>query len=118
VAHRHADFEGQLWFAKVMDQLLQFVLLMVFQLLQWIRPLLVPICFVLAWSLVAITLWQLVAITRDGMKRAQVMHQIPCAECRYFTNSPFLKCPLHPTIALSEAAIDCSDYETNNRMEA
>ncbi len=95
-------------------QILVWVLL---TLTEWIRPILVPLCFVLAWSLVAMTVWQLVAITRDGMNRARVMHQIPCAGCRYFTNSPFLKCPLHPKAALSEAAIDCTDYETNNLME-
>ncbi|NJL46752.1 MAG: hypothetical protein HC929_03655 [Leptolyngbyaceae cyanobacterium SM2_5_2] len=97
-----------------MDQLLQILLWVLLTLTEWIRPILVPLCFVVAWSLVALTVWQLVAVTRDGMKRAQVMHQIPCAECRYFTNNHLLKCPLHPKTALSEAAIDCTDYETNN----
>lgn len=99
-----------------MDQLVQLVLLALWHLEQWIRPVLVPLCFVVAWSLVALTLWQLIAITRDGMKRAKLMHQIPCADCRYFTNSPFLKCPLHPSTALSEAAIDCTDYESSDPL--
>ncbi|HIK45430.1 MAG TPA: hypothetical protein IGR64_11175 [Leptolyngbyaceae cyanobacterium M65_K2018_010] len=85
-------------------------------LIHGVRPILVPLCFVLAWGLVGMTLWQLVAVTRDSLKRAQVMHQIPCGECRYFTNNPLLKCPLHPKTALSEAAIGCADYESSNLM--
>ncbi|MEY3296849.1 MAG: hypothetical protein RLZZ597_109 [Cyanobacteriota bacterium] len=100
----------------MMDQVIQGLLIVLLQLIHWIRPFLVPLCFVLAWGLVVMTVWQLVAVTRDGMQRAQRMHQIPCAGCRYFTNSPFLKCPLHPKTALSEAAIGCGDYETSNPM--
>ncbi|MFH7241300.1 MAG: hypothetical protein ACHWZW_00470 [Spirulina sp.] len=99
-----------------MDQVLQGFFVALVQLIHWIRPFLVPLCFVIAWGLVAMTVWQLIAVTRDGMQRARRMHQIPCADCRYFTNSPFLKCPLHPQTALSEAAIGCDDYETNDPM--
>ncbi|MFM7323717.1 MAG: hypothetical protein ACKO4L_02115 [Nodosilinea sp.] len=77
-----------------------------------LAPFLVPLCTVLAWSLVGLTLWQCLAITRESLHRAQVMHQIPCARCRYFTNNPLLKCPVHPQVALSEEAIGCGDYET------
>lgn len=99
-----------------MDQIIQGFFLVLGQMLHWIRPILVPLCFVLAWGLVGITVWQLIAVTRDGMQRAKRMHQIPCTDCRYFTNSPFLKCPLHPQTALSEAAIGCGDYETNDPL--
>ncbi|MFM7471825.1 MAG: hypothetical protein ACKO5P_09990 [Nodosilinea sp.] len=81
-------------------------------LMDLIHFLLVPLGCVVAWSLVLLTLWQLVALTRDGLQRARIMHQIPCAQCRYFTHSPLLKCPVHPRTALSEAAIGCADYET------
>jgi len=88
--------------------LLQFTAI---RLIQLIQPILVPLCFVIAWALVVMTVWNLVAATRDSMQRAKVMHQIPCSDCRYFTNNHLLKCPLHPKIALSEEAIDCKDYE-------
>jgi hypothetical protein len=116
LALEQSAFVANDWLAA-MDQVLQILLWVIHFLIEWARPILVPLCFVLAWSLVALTMWQLVAVTRDGMKRARVMHQIPCAGCRYFTNSHLLKCPLHPKTALSEAAIDCTDYETNNLME-
>ncbi|WP_035994199.1 hypothetical protein [Leptolyngbya sp. KIOST-1] len=77
-----------------------------------VQAVLVPVCFVLAWVLVGTTAWNMVAAVRDSVARATVMHKIPCAECRYFTNDHRLKCPLHPKIALSEAAIDCADFES------
>ncbi|MBE9136635.1 hypothetical protein IQ254_05365 [Nodosilinea sp. LEGE 07088] len=80
-------------------------------LLSTVQLVLVPLCFVLAWSLVVITAWNLISAVRDGVSRATVMHKIPCAECRYFTNDHRLKCPIHPKVALSESAIDCADFE-------
>lgn len=97
-----------------MLQFFQFIHLIALKLMQVLNPLLVPLCFVLAWGLAILTIWNLVATVRDGLKRAQVMHRIPCAECRYFTNSHLLKCPIHPKTALSEAAIGCSDYESTS----
>jgi hypothetical protein len=38
------------------------------------------------------------------------MHQIPCAQCQYFSGNYLLKCPVHPQQALSEAAIGCPDF--------
>lgn len=87
---------------------------MLFQILarfiQFIQPYLVPICFVAAWSFVLLTVLQIYSATRDGVKRAQQMHQIPCANCQFFTGDYNLKCTVHPTSALSEDAIGCMDY--------
>jgi hypothetical protein len=41
------------------------------------------------------------------------MHEIPCSECKFFTNNHRLKCTVRPTIANTEEAIDCSDYRPN-----
>lgn len=97
-----------------MFEVLQFVQLITIRLIQLIQPILIPLCFLTAWGLIALVAWNLVAATRDSVQRAKVMHQIPCSECRYFTNNHLLKCPLHPKIALSEEAINCSDYESSN----
>lgn len=86
------------------------------QLISTVQFILVPLCFVLAWGLVGMTVWNLVTAVRDSMARAAVMHKIPCADCRYFTNDHRLKCPIHPKIALSESAIDCLDFETSGLM--
>lgn len=80
-------------------------------LIHIIQPLMVPICFVLAWTIVFLTGWNLWAALRDGVTRARQMHRIPCSECRFFTGDYHLKCTVHPDSALSEEAINCSDYE-------
>ncbi|MEM8611538.1 MAG: hypothetical protein AAGF93_05935 [Cyanobacteria bacterium P01_H01_bin.105] len=82
--------------------------------MNWLQPYLGPICIVIAWSMVILGIWQVVAATRDGVQRAQTMHRIPCSSCSFFTNQAVLKCPLHPTQALSEEAIDCVDFEVAN----
>ncbi|PZV07476.1 MAG: hypothetical protein DCF32_07215 [Leptolyngbya sp.] len=81
-----------------------------------VQAVLVPFCFIVAWGLIGLTAWNLVTVVRDGVDRATVMHKIPCADCRYFTNDHRLKCPVHPQIALSELAIDCNDFEQSGMI--
>jgi hypothetical protein len=83
----------------------------VFWFLQLIHSVLVPLCLVTAWGITILLVWSMWAALRDGVASARQMHQIPCAHCRYFTKDYRLKCPVQPTIALSEAAIRCGDYE-------
>ncbi len=91
----------------------------VFQLLYFfihaIEPILVPLCLILAWGLVILFIWSIVAATIETVRRAQQMHQIPCAHCTFFTRDYHLKCPVQPTIALSEQAINCPDYCANRK---
>lgn len=81
-------------------------------ILTGLHPLLVPICLVLAWVVVLTAAWSVWSAVRDGVKSARRMHEIPCASCRFFTGNYTLKCPVHPTLALSEDAINCPDYDT------
>lgn len=48
---------------------------------------------------------------QDGLTHLKRLHQIPCSRCVYFTGDYHLKCTVHPCRALSEAAIDCLDYQ-------
>jgi hypothetical protein len=41
---------------------------------------------------------------------AGIFHKIPCRRCRYFSHNPYLSCAIHPSLALTEQAIDCPDY--------
>ena len=80
-------------------------------LLHALQPLFVPICFVSAWTIVILLVWNLWVAVRDGVTNAKQMHEIPCANCQFFTNNHRLKCPIHPKEALSDAAINCLDYD-------
>ena len=57
--------------------------------------------------------WSLLSLLLDAVARAKQMHQIPCTQCRFFTNNYSLKCTVNPCIANTEEAIDCSDYQAN-----
>ena len=80
-------------------------------LIHGIQPLLVPICFVVAWTVIILVVWSLCAAARDSLTTAKQMHQIPCTGCQFFTDNYRLKCTVRPYIANTEEAIDCSDYQ-------
>ncbi len=82
-----------------------------YYLINGIQPFLVPICFVLAWALIILVSSSMWTAARDSVKIAQQMHQIPCAGCQYFTDDYRLKCTVNPSIANSEEAINCFDYQ-------
>ncbi|MDY7024220.1 MAG: hypothetical protein SWJ54_23195 [Cyanobacteriota bacterium] len=86
------------------------MLQLLYVLIQAIQPFLVPLCFVCAWGLTILLVWSLGSAMFDTVRRSQRMHQIPCANCAYFTRDYHLKCPVQPTIALSEDAIGCVDF--------
>ncbi|WP_017717590.1 hypothetical protein [Kamptonema formosum] len=87
-----------------------------YPLIRAVQPFLVPVCFVSAWVLVLMLGWGLWSAVADGVARSKRMHQIPCANCAFFTNDYRLKCPVRPTIALTEEAIGCTDYRQNNKI--
>lgn len=83
---------------------------------QLIQPFLVPICLISAWALVILVIWTATASIRDSVGRAKKMHQIPCANCQFFTGDYRLKCTVHPSNALSDDAINCTDYEATTGL--
>ncbi|MBD3883121.1 hypothetical protein IFO70_15255 [Phormidium tenue FACHB-886] len=80
-------------------------------LIHLMQPLLVPLCFTVAWLTVILLIHSLWSALRDSVHQAKEMHRIPCANCQFFTNNHRLKCPVHPIEALSDEAINCPDYE-------
>lgn len=73
-----------------------------------ILPIAMPL---LIWAaLLHLVLASLLAL-EDGFRRLKRLHQIPCYRCQYYSGSPYLKCPLHPREACSEAVLQCPDYE-------
>lgn len=65
---------------------------------------------VLGWGFLLCLGYTLLSFLHETAQVSHRLHQIPCAQCRFFTNQSVLKCPVHPTTALSEQAIDCPDF--------
>lgn len=80
------------------------------QLIHFIQPILVPLCFIVAWMFLLSLALTIYGACKDTAERAKVMHSIPCARCTFFTNDYRLKCTVNPSMANTEAAIDCIDY--------
>jgi|JI8StandDraft_2_1071088.scaffolds.fasta_scaffold107713_1 hypothetical protein len=75
------------------------------------QTVMIPLCFGVAWYLVATVVRSIFSFTRDGVTQVKTLHQIPCADCAFFTGDYHLKCPVRPSDALSEAAINCPDFQ-------
>jgi hypothetical protein len=85
-----------------------------------IQPVMLPIRFIGACSILSLCGWSLASFLMDAVARAKEMHQIPCSKCRFFTGDYRLKCTINPYIANTEQAIGCRDYheitEMNNQQ--
>lgn len=86
------------------------MLSLLYNTIHFLQPFLVPICFVFAWTFLAILAWSFISAIRDTLRTSQQMHQIPCTNCQFFTNDHRLKCTVHPAIANTEEAAKCLDY--------
>jgi hypothetical protein len=75
------------------------------------RPFIAPIYALCGLAFMLMLASSLGALIREAIKHTSRMHQIPCANCQFFTNDYSLKCTIHPSEALSEAAINCPDYQ-------
>lgn len=72
----------------------------------------IVLCSCLAWGFVFLALVRSFQVIDQAKRYVHHLHQIPCAQCRYFTGDYRLKCPVNPCSALSEAAIGCRDFES------
>lgn len=72
----------------------------------------VAIFFISFWVILMIIFsFSVVRAFQEGAEKLKKLHQIPCYKCDFFTNDYRLKCAVHPTIACSETALGCVDFE-------
>ncbi len=81
-----------------------------YYLIEFIQPFLIPICFLFAWGFIIMLAWSIVSGIRDTSSRVKEMHKIPCSNCEFFTNDYRLKCTIDPISANTELAVNCKDY--------
>ena len=75
------------------------------------------------WSIIgSFIVWKILQVANKGINYIKKLHQIPCANCVYFTGDYRLKCTVEPIKAMTENAIACknfaskSDYLINNQV--
>ncbi|MGK7927198.1 MAG: hypothetical protein AB4290_18465 [Spirulina sp.] len=82
----------------------------------WLAPILVPLCFIMAWGLTIAAILGIFSAVRDAIARSRKMHAIPCTNCRFFINDHRLKCTIQPFIANTEEAIQCRDFKAKKNF--
>lgn len=87
------------------------MLQLIYILIHAIQPILVPVCFLFAWLSVVLAALSIYSAIKDGVATSQKMHKIPCVDCQFFTGDYRLKCTVRPTIANTEEAVNCIDYQ-------
>jgi hypothetical protein len=79
--------------------------------------LLAPVGFIVGWTILFLMLSKIGIAARDEIfftiKRFQ---KVPCRNCQYFTNNPYLKCAVNPGAVLTEEALKCSDYRQTEHV--
>lgn len=72
---------------------------------------LTPISFIFSWAILLLVLRKL----RTNLDNKMVftinsLQQVPCKNCRFFSNNHYLKCAVKPDIVLTEEAVNCHEY--------
>jgi len=76
-----------------------------------------PIGFITGWTILFLMLSKIGIAARDEIfftiKRFQ---RVPCRNCQYFSNNPYLKCAVNPDAVLTEEALKCSEYRQTEHV--
>jgi hypothetical protein len=72
---------------------------------------LTPLSFVFIWAIFLFILHRIrshadnkIAFSINGLD------QVPCKNCRFYSNNHYLKCAVNPDVVLTEEAVNCSEY--------
>jgi hypothetical protein len=71
---------------------------------------LLPFSLMTFWLIVAFKLLDTLNVANNKISTFKALTKVPCRNCQYFANNPFIKCAVRPNTALTEEAIHCPDY--------
>lgn len=70
----------------------------------------IPTTFFTFWLMYIIVSTDLLKFAKHKFSIIKHLDQVPCKNCCYFTNNPYLRCAVNPSIALTSEAANCSEY--------
>lgn len=72
---------------------------------------LTPLSFVFSWVFFLLVLRKVrTALDNKMVFTINHLQQVPCKNCRFFSNNHYLKCAVKPDVVMTEEAINCSEY--------
>lgn len=69
-----------------------------------------PFYAVLGWLIFSLMMSAIFTVIRSEIFSLEPISQVPCRNCQFFSSNPYLQCAVHPGMALTDKAINCSDY--------
>lgn len=75
----------------------------------------IPLSFLMVLAIATFGFSAIQKAIRKRMVSITYSQQVPCRNCRFFTNNLYLRCAVHPSTVLTQNAIDCSDYSPLNK---
>ncbi len=71
----------------------------------------IPLCFVAVWAAVVCVISNTWKVSPKAVEGSKSIAQSPCKKCRFFNSNPYIKCAVNPSLAMTTAAKDCTDYQ-------
>lgn len=69
------------------------------------------ICLIIVWAVAVFIflpgVWKFI-LNRKLTSNHRL--EVPCRNCEYFQHNDYLNCAVHPSVVLTEQALNCSDY--------
>ncbi|WP_414545611.1 hypothetical protein [Nostoc sp. CCY0012] len=76
-----------------------------------------PIALIFSWVVFFLILQKIRTVLDHKMVFSiKSLHQVPCRNCRFYSNNHYLKCAVEPSLVLTEQAKDCSEYAPKNGL--
>lgn len=63
-------------------------------------------------GIIFVIVWRKIRIYLDNKMvfGAKGLHQVPCRNCRFYSNNHYLKCAVQPSIVMTNEAKNCSEF--------
>ncbi len=74
------------------------------------------VSFIVAWVVFFLMLSKLRTVVDNKIVfKINNLNKLPCQNCEYFCTNNYLKCAVQPSIVMTEAAKNCSDYSPKTK---
>ncbi|MBW4558833.1 MAG: hypothetical protein KME59_23520 [Trichormus sp. ATA11-4-KO1] len=74
-----------------------------------------PVALIFSWVIFFLILQKIRTMLDNKIVfTVKGLHQVPCRNCRFYSNNHYLKCAVQPSIVLTEEAKDCPEYSPKN----
>lgn len=71
-----------------------------------------PIGFLVLWTIAVFVFLETSKLRRGKELLLKHFHRIPCRNCRYYSDNPYMKCAVNPAISQTREAANCQDFES------